>query len=147
MEPFQRLWRLDEPMDTFCDTFVGMMPQFFRDYGRTRTREQTNVHVPDVHDPGLQTLPRNRHIFPAGLGARGEVGDPYEFTLPQLLDLMTRNYSPETHVEHIFVTSAEYCKQQEDPQHEFIILKVEDAGDSRLVNYLLLDRTSDTPNQ
>ncbi|KAG8703781.1 hypothetical protein FRC08_002635 [Ceratobasidium sp. 394] len=98
------------------------------------------------HDPQLCDVSRNRHIFPAGFGAQNlSKGDPIEFTLPHLEDILIQQHTPDDHVEHIYVKSAEYCKEREKPQHEFILITVETREDPRFRNYIVLDRTSSLP--
>ncbi|KAG9121152.1 hypothetical protein FRC07_003020 [Ceratobasidium sp. 392] len=94
----------------------------------------------------LLDVPRNRHIFPPGFGISSRpISDPIEFTLPHLEDILIQQHTPDDHVEHIYVKSAQYCKERDKPQHEFILVTVETAEDPRLRNYLILDRTSSLP--
>ncbi|KAG9074735.1 hypothetical protein FRC06_010497, partial [Ceratobasidium sp. 370] len=98
------------------------------------------------HDPQLRDVPRNLQIFPRGFGNEDQyTNDPLEFNLPHLEDILIQQHTPGDHVEHIYVKSAEYCKQREKPQHEFILITVETREDPRFRNYLILYRTSSLP--
>ncbi|KAG9090308.1 hypothetical protein FRC06_001127 [Ceratobasidium sp. 370] len=97
----------------------------------------------DSHDPALRDVPRHRHIFPGGFGAPDQSKTPpVEFTLPQLEDILVKQHSPNDHVEHIYVKRAQYCKEYDKPQREFIIITVETTEDARFRNFLVLDRTA-----
>ncbi|KAG8743145.1 hypothetical protein FRC10_000362 [Ceratobasidium sp. 414] len=117
----------------FCHVQRGLMPN-------------CDDPASNPHDPRLLDVPRNRHIFPPGFGNQDQSkNDPIEFTLPHLEDILIQQHTPDDHVEHIYVKSAEYCKEREKPQHEFILVTVETREDPRFRNYLILDRTSSLP--
>ncbi|KAG8794511.1 hypothetical protein FRC12_023918 [Ceratobasidium sp. 428] len=99
--------------------------------------------------PECSDAPRNKELFPPGLDSRDDTSvAPYEFILTHLHNRLAGGlYSPETRVEHIFVASAEYCKQHKDPRHEFLIIQIKDTQDPLLVNYLVLDRTASASNR
>ncbi|KAG8794257.1 hypothetical protein FRC12_025170 [Ceratobasidium sp. 428] len=126
-------------------SMYATLPRMF--YHTQRGLEYNNADpANNPHDPRLASVSRNRHIFPAGFGTSNSSNDdPIEFTLPHLEDILIQQHTPEDHVEHIYVKSAEYCKEHEKPQHEFILVTVETNEDPRFRNYIILDRTSSLP--
>ncbi|KAF8704303.1 hypothetical protein RHS03_06087, partial [Rhizoctonia solani] len=89
---------------------------------------------------------RHRQIFPPGFDSISSKSStqqsPYTFTSDQLYDMLTNNYHPDQHIEHIIVRSASYCKQTTGPKHEFIVLEVEDLKSPGLRNFIALDRNN-----
>ncbi|KAF8593714.1 hypothetical protein BDV93DRAFT_566220 [Ceratobasidium sp. AG-I] len=99
-------------------------------------------------DPEAYTQPRNLDIFPKPLGSivqsKLAAEQPIQYTLTQLKFMFQRTYRDEDHIENILVSSARYCKQVDDPKHEFLLLEVRDEKIPRISNYLVLDRTIQT---
>ncbi|KAG8794514.1 hypothetical protein FRC12_023921 [Ceratobasidium sp. 428] len=106
-------------------------------------KQSSGDSLSSSQNPLLRDAPRNRHIFPGGFGNPEQAKNPpVEFTLPQLEDILIKQHSPNDHVEHIYMKSAQYCKEYDKPQREFILITVETAEDPRFSNFLVLDRTS-----
>lgn len=89
---------------------------------------------------------RHREIFPPGFdytspGAKIE-HSYYPFALERLYNMLTNDYNPNNRVESIVVKSALYCKQTRSPQHEFIMIEVEDTKAPGLKNVIVLDRNN-----
>ncbi|KAG9077878.1 hypothetical protein FRC06_008653, partial [Ceratobasidium sp. 370] len=126
--------------------YYASFPHLFQNIRRSVLQIKEKDPAGNPHDPILCDLPRDRNIFPGGFGKsdQSEV-PPNDFSLPQLQDILVGQGVPRQHVEHIFVKSAQYCKQKNDPKHEFIILTVETTEDHRFRNFLVLDRTSSIP--
>ncbi|KAF8593852.1 hypothetical protein BDV93DRAFT_549397 [Ceratobasidium sp. AG-I] len=95
-------------------------------------------------DPAVYNIPRNLDIFPQTLRPVTQSKLPFEqptlYTLSQLKSMIGR-YREEDYFDSIFVSSAEYCKQSDGPQHEFLLLKVFDSRIPDISNFLVLDRT------
>ncbi|KAB5589362.1 hypothetical protein CTheo_7200 [Ceratobasidium theobromae] len=89
---------------------------------------------------------RHRQIFPPGFdnpSLKAAIdGHYYPFSPEHLYDVLTNYYNPDERVEHIVIKSASYCKQHRSPQHEFILIQVEDKAAHGLVNYIVLDRNN-----
>ncbi|CAE6434754.1 unnamed protein product, partial [Rhizoctonia solani] len=97
---------------------------------------------------------RHRQIFPAGFDSTSSSSNSaaqrsyYSFSPQRLYDDLTASYTPEHHVEDIIVKSASYCKKNTTPNHEFIILEVEDRRSPGLKNFMVLDRNiSESPSR
>ncbi|KAG8718910.1 hypothetical protein FRC09_011933 [Ceratobasidium sp. 395] len=106
-------------------------------------KQNSSDSLSSSHNLLLRDIPRNRHIFPGGFGNPDQAKNPpVEFTLPQLEDILIKQHSPNDHVEHIHMKSAQYCKEYNKPQREFILITVESAEDPRFSNFLVLDRVS-----
>lgn len=94
-------------------------------------------------------MPRNLDIFPSELGSSARskqaLHQPIQYTLSQLKTIFERAYRDEDHFENIYISSAQYCKQKDDPQHEFLLLEVRDQKVPKISNFLVLDRSVQTP--
>ncbi|KAF8593711.1 hypothetical protein BDV93DRAFT_194380 [Ceratobasidium sp. AG-I] len=96
-------------------------------------------------DPELYNRPRNLDIFPSGLGSFAQskhaLDLPLQYTLTQLKSMFHRSNREEDHIDSIYVSSAEYCKQMGDAKHEFLLLEVQDERIPLISNWAVLDRT------
>ncbi|KAF8602955.1 hypothetical protein BDV93DRAFT_581129 [Ceratobasidium sp. AG-I] len=101
--------------------------------------------IMDSVDPEIYNIPRNLDIFPTALGSYQQSTQalelPLHYTLNQLKGMFQRSNREEDHIESIFVSSAEYCKQIGDAKHEFLLLEVKDERIPQISNWVLLDRT------
>ncbi|KAF8594136.1 hypothetical protein BDV93DRAFT_180584 [Ceratobasidium sp. AG-I] len=100
--------------------------------------------ITDSVDPEIYNIPRNFDIFPTALGSYQQSVQalelPLQYTLSQLKGMFQR-YREEDHIENIYVSSAEYCKQTGDAKHEFLLLEVQDERIPQISNWVVLDRT------
>lgn len=105
--------------------------------------------LPMPPDPDVYKRPRNTRIFPMGLGEK--IADvtsrqhPHDYGSEELRALFLQDHSAATNVGYIHVLEASYCKQQDGPKHEFILLRVQDVRHLGLTNYIVLDRTARMP--
>lgn len=67
--------------------------------------------------------------------------DPLRYNPNDLCEAFIWNPEHRVHIHRIIIRSARYCKQEANPQHEFILLQVADAL-STWSNFLLVDRHS-----
>jgi hypothetical protein len=85
---------------------------------------------------------RFRPIFPDGLDQDaskncGTTRKPHDSYYLHSLRGILMHYP---HTPRIVVTLAAYCKMPSGPKHEFILLRVQDYRDPRMVNHIILDR-------
>ncbi|QRW06160.1 Vegetative incompatibility protein HET-E-1 [Ceratobasidium sp. AG-Ba] len=86
-------------------------------------------------------LLRNRNIFPGGFDLENRTRrGALQFTLPQLESYIVGGDSSWDNIDGVYITRIEYCKEKKMPQHEFIVITVQDKDDLRLQNFLILDR-------
>lgn len=101
-------------------------------------------------DPEIYNIPRNLDIFPGALGSyqqsKQALEQPLHYTLTQLKCLFQRSNREEDHIENIYVSSAEYCKETGEAKHEFLLLEVKDERIPLISNWVVLDRTVQASN-
>lgn len=68
------------------------------------------------------------------------------FSTEHLYYSLIEREDPKLNPESIIVKTAWYGKQTKAPQHEFIIVQVEDITEPKLTNYLVLDRNAGVPH-
>ncbi|KAJ1300117.1 hypothetical protein OPQ81_002597 [Rhizoctonia solani] len=88
---------------------------------------------------------RNFVVFPVQLGQAKSPLEAFPFTSYTTIDLKTRHsYDPNLaqDVDEIWVETANYYKQKQSPQHEFIIFSV--IGKNGMQNFIALDRNVHT---
>ncbi|QRV94579.1 Rho guanine nucleotide exchange factor 6 [Ceratobasidium sp. AG-Ba] len=110
------------------------------------SQRPTDYHL-STQNPQYQFYPearRNLYVFPPGVADPGATNTvPIQLNPPQLEDYLKSQVAHDP-VQHIYVTSLEYCKQLKKPWHEFIIVSVksDDQGAAPLENFIVLDRTT-----
>lgn len=107
--------------------------------------------LPVPPDPDVYKRPRDTRIFPVGLGEK--IADmnsrqhPHNYAAEELRALFLQDHNAAANVDHICVLEASYCKQQDGPKHEFILLRVQDIRYPNLTNFIVLDRTARSPSK
>ncbi|KAJ1300042.1 hypothetical protein OPQ81_011162 [Rhizoctonia solani] len=84
---------------------------------------------------------RNFVVFPVQLGQKRSPLDAFPFTTYSITDIKTRHSCDPNlsqHIGEIWVETASYYKQKQNPQHEFIIFTVTTSGGLR--NVIALNR-------
>lgn len=121
------------------------LPSAVRETVRKTIRGQNFGRIRESIDPAIYKLPRNLDIFPNGLGSCAQstqaLQHPIQYSLSQLRTMFQRSYRDDDHFENIYISSAQYCKQRDDPNHEFLLLEVRDEKVPKISNFLVLDRT------
>ncbi|KAF8602961.1 hypothetical protein BDV93DRAFT_557146 [Ceratobasidium sp. AG-I] len=88
---------------------------------------------------------RGLHVFSCALGSYKQspqaLDQPLRYSLNQLLSQLQRSNREAVRTKTIYISSAEYCKQTGDAEHEFLLLEVQDERIPQISNWVVLDRT------
>ncbi|CAE7061112.1 unnamed protein product [Rhizoctonia solani] len=101
-------------------------------------------NLPSRHQPSSAS--RNYLVFPVQLGHKKSPLEAFPFTSYTTIDLKARHsYDPSLsqQIGDIWVKTASYYKQKQNPQHEFIVFSV--TASNGMQNFLALDRNVNSP--
>lgn len=116
---------------------------------RTKMQSERTERIDEAVNPEIYERPRNLDIFPETLGLdkldNFTAEPPIQYNLTQLKSAFKRVHKSEDNVGSVYVSTAFYCKQTKEAEHEFLLLKVFDCNIPKISNFLILDRTVQTP--
>ncbi|KAF8594134.1 hypothetical protein BDV93DRAFT_180551 [Ceratobasidium sp. AG-I] len=115
---------------------------------RARIQSERPERIDEKIDPEIYDRPRNFDIFPETLAPHKQddqrTEPPRQYTLTQLRSTLQRAHRGGDDVDNIYVSTAWYCKQTKEAEHEFLLFKVSDCNIPKISNFLVLDRTAQT---